>query len=181
MVTSSRSAPWVLGGGLVLRLWLRLGLLPSTLGGLHHLGLRLAYRDSLGVHGLCFLGGDNDLVLDPPAALGDAGLLADLLAEVVQLRPAHVTVRGDFQLLDLRGVQGEGSLDPDSEGLLTDRERLPGAASLALDDDSLEDLGALPVSLDHLEVHAHAVASAELRALLEDSLLEAFDDCAHPV
>src|SRR4029077_16394859 len=47
---------------------------------------------------------------DVLAQLPDAGLLADLPAEVVQLRAVHVADRGDLDLLDLRRVQRERAL-----------------------------------------------------------------------
>ena len=76
-------------------------------------------------------------------------------------------------------MQRERPLDADAEGVLADGEGLARAAALALDHDPLEDLGALAGALDDLEVHANAVAGAEVRPLLEDALLEALDDCAH--
>ena len=57
----------------------------------------------------------------------------------------------------------ERPLDADSEGLLTDGERLADAGALALDDDALEDLDAAALSLDHLEMDAHRVSGLERR------------------
>ena len=49
--------------------------------------------------------------------------------------------------------------------------------SLALDADALEDLDALPVALDHLEVDAQRIACLELRQVRAHvALLEALDD-----
>ena len=109
---------------------------------------------------------EDEVVLDPPAALGNAGALADPAAQVVELRPADVAAGGDLELLDLRRVQRKRPLDPDPERLLADGEGLAHAAALALDHDALEDLGPPAGSLDHLEVHAHAVAGGEPRPLL---------------
>src|SRR5262249_46010427 len=106
-------------------------------------------------------------------------LLAHLLPQVIELRPAHVAASGHLEPLDLRRVQREGSLDPHPEGLLTDREGLASPAALALDHDALEHLSSPAVALDDLEVHPNAVAGAELRPLLQGSLLEVVDDCAH--
>ena len=86
------------------------------------------------------------------AALAHPGPLADAVAQVVELRAAHVTAGRDLDPLDLRRVQRERPLDTDAEGLLADGERLAGAVALTLDDDALEDLGATPRALDHLEV-----------------------------
>ena len=220
MMTSSRSAPWVLCGlgifsllpfrgrrrpsrlapapgsppprpqlhqrprGLLLGRLLLRGLalaaaLGLFLGRLDQLGLGLADRHALGVHRLGLLLGDQDIVLDAPAALGDAGALADLVAQVVELRAADIAAGSDLELLDLRRVQREGSLHPDTERLLPHGEGLANAAALAFEHDALEDLGPLAAPFDDLEVNAHAVAGAELRALLQVALLEAFDDSAH--
>src|SRR5262249_3510221 len=95
------------------------------------------------------------------AQLADAGLLADLAAEVVELRPVDVADRGDVDLVDLRRVERERALDADAEGVLPNRERLAGAGALALDHDPLEDLDPLAVALDHPEVHADGVPRLE--------------------
>ena len=123
--------------------------------------------------------GHEDLVGDAPAPLGDARRLAHAIAQVVELRPPDVAVRGDLEPFDLRRVQRERPLDADPEGLLADGERLAHAASLPLDHDPLEDLGAGAGALDHLEVDANAVAGGEARAPLQLLLLEALDDRAH--
>ena len=204
MTTSSKSAPCVLWGlGTLSLLPFRsrpasrpslpqplplpspssLSVLSRSLGGLYlgldHLGLRLADRHTLGVDRLRFGLGDHQLVLDSPAALGNPGALADLPAQVVELRAADVAARCHLELLDLRRVERKGPLDADSEGVLADGEGLAGAAALALDHYALEHLGPAAVALNHLEVDTHAVAGAELGALLENALLEALDRCAH--
>ncbi len=76
-------------------------------------------------------------------------------------------------------MERERPLDADSEGLLADGEGLAHAAALALDDDALEHLGPGPVALDHLEVHADAIAGGELRPSLQLLVLEGLDDRAH--
>jgi hypothetical protein len=204
MMTSSRSAPWVLWGRgilsllprrgrhrpsafalrglLVLRRLLTLGgLLGFLLDRLGDLRLGFAHRDALGVNRLRLLLGNDHLFLDAPAPFGHPSALADLPAQVVELRPPHIAAGGHLELLDFRRVQRERPLDADAEGLLAHGERLARATALALDHDALEDLGAAAVPLDHLEVDAHAVARGEPRPLLQRSLLEVFDDCAHEV
>ncbi len=73
----------------------------------------------------------------------------------------------------------ERALDADAERLLADREGLAGTVALALDDDTLEDLGAAPGALDDLEVDADAVAGLEVGDLAQLGALEAFDDTGH--
>src|SRR5262249_12497396 len=67
----------------------------------------------------------------------------------------------------------------DAERLLADGEGLASARSLALDHDALEDLGALALALDHLEVHLHAVPRLEGGDLANSALLDAVDDRGH--
>ena len=101
-------------------------------------------------------------------------------AQVVELGPAHVAAGGDLEFLDLRRMQRERPLDADAEGLLADGEGLPRARALALEDDSLEDLGAAAAALDHLEVDAHAIARVEGgKPLPQLAPLDAVDDAAH--
>ena len=150
-----------------------------AVGGRNRLrGLDLGH--ALGVDRTVGVGGERFLA-DPPAALGDASRLADAVTEVVELCPAHVPAGRDLERLDLGGMQREGSLDADAEGLLADGEGLADATALALDHDSLEDLGAGAAALDHLEVDANAVAGGELRATLQLLLLETLDDRAHVI
>ena len=54
-------------------------------------------------------------------------------------------------------MDGEGALDADAEGDLTDREGLRDATSLACDDDALEDLDAGTGSLNDLDVDLEGV------------------------
>ena len=80
----------------------------------------------------------------------------------------------------MRSILGECDrkrpLHPYAEGLLADRERLAQPAPLALDHHALEDLGAAPRALDHLEVHPHAVTGLEGRDAAQLSALDAVDD-----
>ena len=168
-----------------LRLWLclRRVLLGSRLlldsGRLGYLGLLLGH--ALCIHRLGLGGGRGDqLLVDPPAPLGDSGRLADPASQVVELGPPHVATRRDLQFLDLRRVQRERPLHPDPERLLADREGLPGAGALPTQDDSLEDLGAAAAALDYLEVDAHAIAGAEGgKPRPQLATLDAVDDAAH--
>ena len=107
--------------------------------------------------------GEDQVVLDAPAALGDPGALPDAAAQVVELRPADVAASYDLEPLDLRRVHGEHALDADAERLLADGERLTRARALAGDHDPLEDLGPLTRALDDLEVHAHAIPGRKPR------------------
>src|SRR5918999_5394796 len=112
--------------------------------------------------------------------LANARLLADLLAQVVELRAVDVADRSHVDLLDLRRVQRERPLDADAEGVLAHRERLAHAGTLALDHDALEHLRAPTLALDHLEVDAHRVPGLELGDPVAQLLaLECLDDLAH--
>ena len=115
------------------------------------------------------------------AALAHARALADAVAQVVELRAAHVAARGELDALDLRRVHREHALHADAEGLLAHGERLARAVALALDHDALEDLHAAARALDHLEVHLDAVARREVGNAAQLRALDGFDDAAHDV
>ena len=90
-----------------------------------------SWVDALGVDRRRLLGlGEDEIVLDPPAALGDPGALADAAAQVVELRPADVAAGDDLELLDLRRVDRERALDADAERLLANGEGLARAGAL---------------------------------------------------
>src|SRR5690606_20114395 len=95
------------------------------------------------------------------ALLLDAGLLAREVAQVVQLRAAHIAAGDDLDLVDGRGVHGEHALHADAEGDLADAEGLAHAVALTADDVALEDLDTGAVALDDLHVHLDVVAGAE--------------------
>src|SRR3954452_19686789 len=113
------------------------------------------------------------------AALAHARSLAHPAAQVVELAPPHVAASSHLDPLDLRRMHGERALDADAERLLADREGLAYAMTLALEDDAFEDLRAPARALDHLKVHAHAVAGREPRNPAQLRSLEAVDDAAH--
>src|SRR5438034_4765367 len=113
------------------------------------------------------------------AQLADASLLADLAAQVVELRAVDVADSGDVDLVDLRRVQRERPLDADTERVLAHGEGLPHARTLPLDHDPLEDLDPLAVALDHLEVHAHRIARLEAGHVAQLAAFEVLDDRAH--
>jgi hypothetical protein len=134
-------------------------------------GLGLELRD-----GVVEQAGLDRLLRPDVAALADAGALADAVAQVVELRAAHVAAGGDLDALDLRRVHGERALHADAERLLADGERLARAVALALDDDALEDLGPAAGALDDLEVHADAIARLEAGDAAQLRAFELFDD-----
>src|SRR4029077_11267929 len=112
-------------------------------------------------------------------ALAHTRALADAIPQVVELRPAHVASGRELDALDLGRVHGEGALDANPEGLLADGESLARPMPLALDHDPLEHLHAAPRSLDHLEMHLHAVAWRESGNTAQLRALDGFDDAAH--
>src|SRR5919198_5834291 len=114
------------------------------------------------------------------AKLAHTRFTADLAAKVVELRAVDVADRRHLDLVDLRRVQRERPLDADTERLLAHGERFTCACALALEHDSFEDLNALTLALDHLEVNAHGVPRLELRnPVAQLRALEAVDDVAH--
>src|SRR4051794_25385633 len=121
----------------------------------------------------------DDLLRPGVAALAHAGALADPAAQVVELGAPDVAAGRHLDLLDLRAVQGERSLDADAEGLLADREGLAHAVALALDDHTFEDLRAAPRALDDLEVDLQAISGLETGDAAQLRALEGVDDGAH--
>jgi len=113
------------------------------------------------------------------AALAHTRALADAIAQVVELRAAHIASRGELDPLDLRRVHREHALDTDAKGLLADRERLTRAVPLALDHDALEDLHTPAGALDHLKMNLHAIARREVGNAAQLRALDGFDDAAH--
>src|SRR5690349_6166504 len=95
------------------------------------------------------------------ATLLDLRRLPAQVAQVVQLGATDVTAGHDLDLVDDRGVQREGALDADAEGDLADGERLAHTATVATDDDTLEDLDAGAGALDDLHVDVDGVTGAE--------------------
>src|SRR3954469_3584724 len=113
------------------------------------------------------------------AELADASLLADLAAQVIELRAVHVADLLHLDLVDLRRMQRERTLDANAERVLPDGERLTCTGTLPLDHDPLEDLDPLAGPFDHAEMHAHGVARLELRDFAQLTALDVLDDGAH--
>ena len=91
--------------------------------------------------------------------LADAGMPADLLAQVEKLCPAHLAVTQHFDLVDARSVHEEGALDADTMGDTADGEaRRETDLALERDHNTLEHLDALAGAFNDLDVHAHGVA-----------------------
>src|SRR2546426_535046 len=108
-------------------------------------------------------GGDQDraLLLEPRR-------LAREPAQVVELRAPHAAPPHDLDALDARGVQRKGALDTDAVGDAPDRERRPNTLAAPPDDDPLEELRALFLALDDLDVDADRVARTESVTVLLD-------------
>ncbi len=140
-------------------------------------GIRLGrlYLERLRVQQLAL----DDLLRPGRAPFANTGPLADAFAQVVQLRAPHLSPGGHLDPLDLRGMQREGSLHPDPERLLANRERLARSVSLTLDHDALEDLRAAAGSFGHLKVDAKAIAGGETRHPAELRALKAVDGGTH--
>src|SRR3990172_7495762 len=105
------------------------------------------------------------LLPDPVPLLPDPGLLPGDLPEEEELRPADVALLLDLDLLDPRGVQREGPLDPHAVGFLPDLEGGGDRVAVESDHDPLEVLDPLLLPFPDPEVHAHRVPRLELRAI----------------
>src|SRR3990172_2672438 len=105
------------------------------------------------------------LLPDPVPLLPDPGLLPGDLPEEEELRPADVALLLDLDLLDPRGVQREGPLDPHAVGFLPDLEGGGDRVAVESDHDPLEVLDPLLLPFPDPEVHAHRVPRLELREI----------------
>src|SRR5207253_4594080 len=92
----------------------------------------------------------------------DLGSLAGAVPQVVELGPTDVAPGHGLDAGDDRRVDGKRPLHTDAEADLADGEGLPGAAPLAADDRTLEDLDSLAISLDDAHVHLQGVARPEV-------------------
>src|SRR3954470_24853296 len=84
------------------------------------------------------------------ALLLDLRLLATQLAQVVQLRAAHVAAGHDVDVVDVGRMHREGPLDANAVAFLAHGEGLPDPAALPPKHDTLEDLDAFLRALDDL-------------------------------
>src|SRR4029453_17578996 len=88
------------------------------------------------------------------------------LPQIVELRPPDVTGLHDLDALDPRRVDRERPLDPDAVRNAAQGEGGAQAFPALPDHHALEDLHALLLALDDLDVHAHGVAGREGVAVL---------------
>src|SRR5487761_27007 len=109
--------------------------------------------------------------------LADAGLPADLAAQVIEATLAHVAMAQDVDLVDARRVDHEGPLNADTVRYAPNREVLTQAAARDPDDSSFEHLDPLSRALDDFRVDLDRVACTKRRDLvLLLLLLELLDD-----
>src|SRR5690606_24296529 len=101
----------------------------------------------------------------------DLGGLATQVAQVVQLGAADITTGHHVDVVDVGAVHREGALHADTERHLADGEGLADTATLAPDDDALEDLDALLRAFDDLHVHIEGVTGPELGDIAAQRLL----------
>lgn len=94
------------------------------------------------------------------------GLLANPVAEIVQLGAANLASLHHLDLGDLWGMDLEDPLHTFAIGDLPDGERLVDPGAAASDHDSFENLDSLLAALDHSGVHIDRVPGAEFRDVL---------------
>src|SRR5690606_19714999 len=117
--------------------------------------------------------GRSSSLLDPSGAPGPS-------AQVVQLRPPHLTVPQHLDLVDAWAVDRERALDTDAVGRdPAHREVLVDAAAPSPDDDALERLNALAVTFDDLDVDPHRVTRPKVRDVIPQVLLLDTPDYVH--
>ena len=92
----------------------------------------------------------------------DLGRLADAIAQVVQLGPAHIAPANDLDLGNRWGVNWERSLDPDAVAEFTNRVGLGDSAALNGNDVALEHLDSLVLTLDNAHMNLDFIAREKL-------------------
>src|SRR5437870_4854137 len=97
--------------------------------------------------------------------LSDAGLLPDLLPQVIELRPADPARPEDLDLLDAGRVDRERPLHPDPVGDAPDRERLAESPAAAPDHHALERLEPVAPAFGDLDVDPHGIPGPKGRDL----------------
>ena len=97
--------------------------------------------------------------------------LANLLAQVVQLSTTDIAPAGHLDLVDLRGVNREGTLNADAGADLANGEGFARGLAMTTDNVTLEHLDTLLVALGDAIVDSHGIANGELRDVLLDLLL----------
>ena len=68
-------------------------------------------------------------------------------------------------------MNGEGTLNTNAEGNLTDGEGLPNACTLAANDEALEDLDTVGLTFNDLNVNVQGVTGAEGGDVVTEGLL----------
>src|SRR5882762_10429326 len=91
-------------------------------------------------------------------SLADARRLAGAIAQVVELRAAHVALALHLDRRDERRIGLEGALDALARGDLAHDERGVQAAVPLGDHHALEGLRALALALDDVDIDDHGVA-----------------------
>src|SRR2546428_12077829 len=97
--------------------------------------------------------------------LSDAGLLPDLLPQIIEVRPADPARPEDLDLLDAGRVDRERPLHPDPVGDAPDRERLAESPAAAPDHHALERLEPVAPAFGDLDVDPHGIPGPKGRDL----------------
>jgi len=104
-------------------------------------------------------------------SLFETGGLADLVAQIVELRAANLSTTHGLDLDDLRRMDGECALHADTEGDLAHGEGLTVARTMTTDDHTLEYLDPLAVTFYDAIVDLDVVANVQAREIIADLLL----------
>ena len=107
---------------------------------------------------------DREAVLDP--AFLDAGFLAGQIAQIVELGAANLAVALDFDLVDVRAVEREDTLDAFAIGDAAHGDGFGVAGSLAGNHGSGEYLDAFFPAFFDFVVDANGVADHKVRMLI---------------
>src|SRR5687768_6126868 len=112
-------------------------------------------------------------------ALLDARGLAGEVAEIIELRAAHLAAAHDDDVAEHRAVEWEDALDADTVRDLAHGERLADAAAALGDAHALERLEPLLLPFAHAHVHPEGVTRPEWRDVAAGPLFLRFDEGMH--
>ena len=94
------------------------------------------------------------------------GRLTAQVTQVVQLCTANVTASQNLDVVDVRGVNREGTLHTDAERHLANGKGLTDTGALATDNNAPEHLNTGLLALNDLHVDINGIAGAKLRNIV---------------
>ena len=96
-------------------------------------------------------------IFDKSELFLDLRILADLVAEVIELSASNFTASDNFDLFDVRGMYGEGLFDADTIGNTSYGKGLGNSAAVLRDYSALKELNSLARTLFDLVINLDGI------------------------